>query len=444
MKQIFEEMYQKKIWGGGSGVGSLPEATVRYRAVLQKLLTDYQVRSVVDIGCGDWQTGSLVDWTGIEYTGIDIVPEVIEADRNPRPPWPALPLRKRVGDVAAGGGPADHQGRSAAFGAGGRIPLPAADGPVPAGPRDDDIEDPDPHKEILWTEHWRPLDLTKPPFNRNGEVLLVDDPPPGPPKPRCSSATRMPLQPGCEGPKRCLCRRASPPRRRRHEETLVDVVAEATRGELACGPSPRTIAQRGTEFRIVPPIEVIDDVDFREAKRESLNRLCNIVDWQAWGPLSTVMNQLADSVTIHRKSWEYAMCIHGLDKLGVVTPASTALAVGADTRDHSSIRKLHRAHGGHGSVCTTPGMKGSRRCLPIRNGLPRSLTARKRPRCCGCRVTPWTSRTTRSISSSALLDRALRESRRAVQELAGDAAGRQAARRDCDRNRTYSQRCNAP
>jgi SAM-dependent methyltransferase len=79
----------------------------------------------------------------------------------------------------------------------------------------------------------------------------------------------------------------------------------------------------------VPPIEVIDDVDFREAKRESLNRLCNIVDWQAWGPLSTVMNQLADSVTIHRKSWEYAMCIHGLDKLGVVTPASTALAVGA-------------------------------------------------------------------------------------------------------------------
>ena len=82
MKTIFEEMYQKKIWGGGSGVGSLPEATVRYRAVLQKLLADYHVRSVVDIGCGDWQTGSRVDWTGIEYTGIDIVAEVIEADRK--------------------------------------------------------------------------------------------------------------------------------------------------------------------------------------------------------------------------------------------------------------------------------------------------------------------------------------------------------------------------
>lgn len=80
---------------------------------------------------------------------------------------------------------------------------------------------------------------------------------------------------------------------------------------------------------VAPPIEVVDDLTLRESPRESLNRLCNIVDWQVGGELTRTMGELRDPVTVHRKAWEYAMCVHGLRKLGVVTPESQALGVGA-------------------------------------------------------------------------------------------------------------------
>lgn len=43
------------------------------------------------------------------------------------------------------------------------------------------------------------------------------------------------------------------------------------------------------------------------------------------------MNRTAGPISrpVHRKSWEYALCIHGLETLGVVTPESRALLIGA-------------------------------------------------------------------------------------------------------------------
>ncbi len=76
-------------------------------------------------------------------------------------------------------------------------------------------------------------------------------------------------------------------------------------------------------------ITVVPDDELREMERPSLNRLCNTLDWSAWGALSNVMNELNDSVTIHRKSWEYALCVHGLRQLGLVGAGSKVLAVGA-------------------------------------------------------------------------------------------------------------------
>jgi len=76
-KEIFTEIYDKGIWGGGSGGGSSPENTVEYRALLQKFLKDHDIKSVVDYGCGDWSFSRLIDWSGIEYLGIDTVELVI-------------------------------------------------------------------------------------------------------------------------------------------------------------------------------------------------------------------------------------------------------------------------------------------------------------------------------------------------------------------------------
>ncbi len=78
-------------------------------------------------------------------------------------------------------------------------------------------------------------------------------------------------------------------------------------------------------------IIICADSAMRNTKRESLNRLCDISDWKRGsdGNLIPIMKSLDEDVHIHRKAWEFALCIYGLEKLGVVHPDSIALAVGA-------------------------------------------------------------------------------------------------------------------
>jgi SAM-dependent methyltransferase len=79
----FREIYNDHLWAGQSrsGSGSDPAETAQYRAFLSQFMAENAVRSVVDLGCGDWTSTKLVDWTAIDYRGIDIVPELIAANR---------------------------------------------------------------------------------------------------------------------------------------------------------------------------------------------------------------------------------------------------------------------------------------------------------------------------------------------------------------------------
>ncbi|CAN5168303.1 hypothetical protein BH10PSE9_BH10PSE9_13590 [soil metagenome] len=70
--EIFNFVYATDVWYGGSGAGSSEAATVTYRAYLSGFLREKKIRSVVDAGCGDWQSSRLIDWTGIHYLGIDV------------------------------------------------------------------------------------------------------------------------------------------------------------------------------------------------------------------------------------------------------------------------------------------------------------------------------------------------------------------------------------
>lgn len=70
--QIFDFIYSADLWEGGSGAGSLPQATGAYRTFLKDFMAKNNIRSVVDVGCGDWQSSRLIDWTGIDYLGIDV------------------------------------------------------------------------------------------------------------------------------------------------------------------------------------------------------------------------------------------------------------------------------------------------------------------------------------------------------------------------------------
>ncbi len=78
---IFADIYKKKIWhnyGSVSGDGSTMEMTQVLIDKLSALLAKYQIKSVLDIPCGEFSWMSKVTMDGINYIGADIVPELIE------------------------------------------------------------------------------------------------------------------------------------------------------------------------------------------------------------------------------------------------------------------------------------------------------------------------------------------------------------------------------
>ena len=83
MEKEFTKIYDDNGWKEmGSGFGSLAKNTEIYRLFLQKYLHENNIQSVVDIGCGDWQFSKLIDWSAIQYTGFDIVKSVVEKNQK--------------------------------------------------------------------------------------------------------------------------------------------------------------------------------------------------------------------------------------------------------------------------------------------------------------------------------------------------------------------------
>ncbi|WP_174284525.1 class I SAM-dependent methyltransferase [Sphingomonas bacterium] len=83
----FKQIYRDGVWiihdsdAPLSGLGSSLSATEALRSSLPVLLSDLDVRTLVDVGCGDFTWMSHTSLALDRYTGIDIVPEVIEANK---------------------------------------------------------------------------------------------------------------------------------------------------------------------------------------------------------------------------------------------------------------------------------------------------------------------------------------------------------------------------
>ena len=77
----FTPIYEQNVWGG-SGSGSFPENTVSYRQFLQDFLIKNNIKTIIDYGCGDWQSSKFIDWSSYQYLGIDCVSSVIESNTN--------------------------------------------------------------------------------------------------------------------------------------------------------------------------------------------------------------------------------------------------------------------------------------------------------------------------------------------------------------------------
>ena len=84
MKDIFKAIYENNYWGSSesrSGTGSSLEQTSHLKSQLEKLLPEFEMRSILDIPCGDfhWMKDfALLDQ--IEYIGGDIVNEIIDSN----------------------------------------------------------------------------------------------------------------------------------------------------------------------------------------------------------------------------------------------------------------------------------------------------------------------------------------------------------------------------
>lgn len=94
------------------------------------------------------------------------------------------------------------------------------------------------------------------------------------------------------------------------------------------GTGHRAAARVVTDFELQPYMRPVPDPLLRSDPRTGLNQICDISDWRE-GRFSEMLTELHESVRIHRKAWECAKCLVGLERLGAIRPDARALSVGA-------------------------------------------------------------------------------------------------------------------
>jgi SAM-dependent methyltransferase len=82
---VFSEIYHTNAWQDPesvSGRGSTLARTTAIMSQLPLLLQDLNAQTLLDAGCGDFNWMRRVTLTGINYIGIDVVPELIARNRE--------------------------------------------------------------------------------------------------------------------------------------------------------------------------------------------------------------------------------------------------------------------------------------------------------------------------------------------------------------------------
>jgi 2-polyprenyl-3-methyl-5-hydroxy-6-metoxy-1,4-benzoquinol methylase len=82
-EEVFGRIHAGNEWRGKesvSGPGSDVASCGNLISQLPKLFRDFGIRSILDVPCGDWNWMQKVDLRGIDYTGADIVPDLIHAN----------------------------------------------------------------------------------------------------------------------------------------------------------------------------------------------------------------------------------------------------------------------------------------------------------------------------------------------------------------------------
>jgi 2-polyprenyl-3-methyl-5-hydroxy-6-metoxy-1,4-benzoquinol methylase len=80
--KIFNTIYKYNLWLFGSGSGSLAINNKPYINFLQNFIKEKSIKSIIDIGCGDWQLFEKINLSNTKYLGLDLVESVIEANKK--------------------------------------------------------------------------------------------------------------------------------------------------------------------------------------------------------------------------------------------------------------------------------------------------------------------------------------------------------------------------
>lgn len=84
VEQTFSAVYEKNKWGGEkgqfySGLGSDVDKLSDYVKTIRDFVISAEVKSMVDIGCGDFRVGqAIIEGLDVRYTGIDVVKKLID------------------------------------------------------------------------------------------------------------------------------------------------------------------------------------------------------------------------------------------------------------------------------------------------------------------------------------------------------------------------------
>lgn len=84
-EKVFSEIHRKNGWAGReslSGTGSDLTETGELIRLLPIMLKELRIQSILDLPCGDFNWMQHLDLGSIQYTGGDIVPELIERNKQ--------------------------------------------------------------------------------------------------------------------------------------------------------------------------------------------------------------------------------------------------------------------------------------------------------------------------------------------------------------------------
>ena len=79
-RDVFEVIYKENLWNSEesiSGTGSTFSNTVQIRERLSGFIKERQIKSILDVPCGDFNWMKHVDLSDVKYIGADIVREII-------------------------------------------------------------------------------------------------------------------------------------------------------------------------------------------------------------------------------------------------------------------------------------------------------------------------------------------------------------------------------